>query len=43
MCSRGIDIGTGTKVPLRFVTYLSNVTKIKRCTILRRNQNYKLA
>jgi hypothetical protein len=28
-----IDIGTGTKVPLRFVTYLSKVTKIneKKC------------
>jgi hypothetical protein len=23
-----VDIGTGTKVPLRFVTYLSKVTKI---------------
>jgi hypothetical protein len=25
-----VDIGTGTKVPLRFVTYLSKVTKINK-------------
>jgi hypothetical protein len=29
-----VDIGTGTKVPLRFVTYLSKVTKITKKTHL---------
>jgi hypothetical protein len=29
-----VDIGTGTKVPLRFVTYLSNVTKINEKSVL---------
>jgi hypothetical protein len=28
------DIGTGTKVPLRFVTYLSKVTKINEKSVL---------
>jgi hypothetical protein len=29
-----IDIRTGTKVPLRFVTYLSKVTKINEKSVL---------
>jgi hypothetical protein len=29
-----VDIGTGTKVPLRFVTYISNVTKINEKSVL---------
>jgi hypothetical protein len=29
-----IDIGTGTKVPLRFVTYLSKVMKINEKSVL---------
>jgi hypothetical protein len=29
-----VDIGTGTKVPLRFVSYLSNVTKINQKSVL---------
>jgi hypothetical protein len=29
-----VDIGTGTKVPLRFVTYLSKVTKINEKSVL---------
>jgi hypothetical protein len=29
-----IDIGTRTKVPLRFVTYLSKVTKINEKSVL---------
>jgi hypothetical protein len=34
-CTVGwVDIGTGTKVPLRFVTYLSKVTKINEKSVL---------
>jgi hypothetical protein len=34
-CSVGwVDIRTGTKVPLRFVTYLSKVTKIRERSVL---------
>jgi hypothetical protein len=29
-----VDIGTRTKVPLRFVTYLSKVTKIDEKSVL---------
>jgi hypothetical protein len=29
-----VDIGTGTKVPLRFVTYLSKVSKINEKSVL---------
>jgi hypothetical protein len=29
-----LDIGTRTKVPLRFVTYLSKVTKINEKNVL---------
>jgi hypothetical protein len=29
-----VDIGTKTEVPLRFVTYLSKVTKIKENSVL---------
>jgi hypothetical protein len=29
-----VDIGIGTKVPLRFVTYLSKVTKINKQSVL---------
>jgi hypothetical protein len=29
-----IDIGTGTRVPLRFVTYLSKVMKINENSVL---------
>jgi hypothetical protein len=29
-----VDIGTGTKVPLKFVTYLSKVTKINEKSVL---------
>jgi hypothetical protein len=29
-----VDIGTGTKVPLRFVTYLSKIAKINEKSIL---------
>jgi hypothetical protein len=31
---RWVDIGTKTEVPLRFVTYLSKVTKIKENSVL---------
>jgi hypothetical protein len=34
-CTVGwVDIGTGTKVSLRFVTYLSKVTKINEKIVL---------
>jgi hypothetical protein len=34
-CTLGwVDIGTGTKVPLRFVTHLSKVTKINEKSVL---------
>jgi hypothetical protein len=34
-CTVGwVDIGTGTKVPMRFVTYLSIVTKINEKSFL---------
>jgi hypothetical protein len=34
-CASGwVDIGTGTKVPLSFVTYLSKVTKINEKSVL---------
>jgi hypothetical protein len=29
-----VDIGIGTKVPLRFVTYLSKITKINEISVL---------
>jgi hypothetical protein len=29
-----VDIGTGTKVPLRFVTYLSKISKINEKSVL---------
>jgi hypothetical protein len=35
VCALGwVDIGSGTKVPLRFVTHLSKVTKIKGKIVL---------
>jgi hypothetical protein len=34
-CSLGwVDIGTRTKVPLKFVTYLSKITKINEKSVL---------
>jgi hypothetical protein len=35
LCTVGwVDIGTRTKVPLKFVTYLSKITKINEKSVL---------